>query len=91
MSDDFLEQIGINSKPTLQQITALADILYENNYAVNKLIDLTDRSEIFNKLENITLKQKRYINSLIITRNWIKLAEMLSSLGFKKYGKLITG
>jgi hypothetical protein len=85
MDQEFLAQTGISTRPSLGQITALADALHKNGYAVNKLINLTDRDEIYQKLENITIKQKKYINYLIISRNWIKLAEMLSSLGFKRY------
>jgi len=73
-------------KISLNELTSLIEVLKTEKHIV-KLYDLSDYDDVWEKLENITKKQYKYMLSLMFNHssdNTKKLIKMLDELNFKK-------
>jgi len=73
-------------KISLNELTSLIEVLKTEKHIV-KLYDLSDYDEVWEKLENITKKQYKYMLSLMFNHssdNTKKLIKMLDELNFNK-------
>jgi len=68
-----------NPKPSLGQISTLRDILEKDE----NLSTHFDFSGAFEKLENITLKQKNLFYALLFNKRYSKLNKLMIQFGFK--------
>jgi hypothetical protein len=67
-----------NRKASLNEIDFVVRRLLEIPWVTNSFGD--SYGELFSKLENITYKQKQYINILIFKKDSSKLHEVLSNI-----------
>jgi len=73
-------------KISLNELTSLIEVLKTEKHIV-KLYDLSDYDDVWEKLENITKKQYKYMLSLMFNHssdNTKKLIKMLDELNFNK-------
>ena len=71
----------INRKATLSEIDNTIRWLLELDWVKKEYSD--NWGWWHNKLQNITYKQKRFINALILSKNKTQLYEILNSITFK--------